>query len=408
MDDPPPSVIDPNDDFYTGGRYTLEDENGNPILPTPVRSPPTSPMSPYTGNFRLKLEGQKITPFTGNMDEWPRWKTRTLCAFSGTGYEQVLEDHLFAVTHPALNKVVYSQLLLATVEGTAYHLVHKHEDDSNGHGAWESLKEWYDGDAVKYETVEQLRHRLETLRLHPGGDASDYINKFLKLRKELERIPEERMTDKHSLYIFLRNITDPAYDTTIKLIRQQGVRANLNDAVNLIRQEERDLHQRRAERRRVRVQSRRVQSNRKRDTPDSDTSEDEGRQPKYKIRRMGGSQSETTRPDPERITTWEGIVSPNRHGYLSIDRKLWQRLEEPDRTFIRAWNSRVAHGEGTNDLNPPNNITIQTKGRRVQFHGVDPDQLEGHTSRTISSKKITMNLDSATKYEDCEPDAETS
>ena len=95
------------------------------------------------------------------------------------------------MTHPEVNKVVFSQLLLATVEGTAYHLVHRHGNDANGHGAWLSLKEWYDGDAVKYETVEQLCHRLENLRLHPGGDASDYINQFLKLKKELERIPEE-------------------------------------------------------------------------------------------------------------------------------------------------------------------------------------------------------------------------
>ena len=136
----------------------MEDESGNPVTPSTVTMTTRLAFQQTPSTMRLKLEGQKITPFSGSMDEWPRWKTWTMCAFSGTGFEQVLEDHLYAVTHPDINKVVFSQLLLATVEGTAYHLVHCHEDDGNGHGAWQSLKDWYDGDAVKYETVEQLCH----------------------------------------------------------------------------------------------------------------------------------------------------------------------------------------------------------------------------------------------------------
>ena len=157
-----------------------------------------------------------------------------MSTFSGTGFKQVWDDHLYTITHPDLNKIVFSQLLLVTVKGTAYHLVHRHEDKGNGHGAWESLKEWYDGNAVKYKMVEELCHHFENLHLHPGGEASDYIFKFLKLKKELEQIPEELMTDNHSLYIFLCNITNLAYDTTIKLIHQQGSRVKLDDTVNLI------------------------------------------------------------------------------------------------------------------------------------------------------------------------------
>ena len=148
-----------NDDFKTGGVYALEDEHGN-LIPRPNGSR-TKPMVPVTMSesiMRLKLEGQKITPFSGNMEEWTRWKTQTMCAFSGTGYENILEDHLYAITHWDQNRVVFSQLLLATVEGTAYHLVHKHKEDANGHTAWQFLKKWYDGDAMKYETVEQLRY----------------------------------------------------------------------------------------------------------------------------------------------------------------------------------------------------------------------------------------------------------
>ena len=48
-----------------------------------------------------------------------------------------------------MNCVVYSQLSVATVGGTAYHLIKKHEDDENGYVAWNALCEWYDGNSVK-------------------------------------------------------------------------------------------------------------------------------------------------------------------------------------------------------------------------------------------------------------------
>jgi hypothetical protein len=80
------------------------------------------------GETNLKLEAQKIKDFSGGHEDWAKWKSRTQCAFSGSGYKRVLEDEVYAAMNDCLNKVVYSQLAAATVDGVAYHLVSKHEE----------------------------------------------------------------------------------------------------------------------------------------------------------------------------------------------------------------------------------------------------------------------------------------
>jgi hypothetical protein len=74
------------------------------------------------GETNLKLEAQKIKDFSGGHEDWAKWKSRTQCVFSGSGYERVLEDEVDAAMNERLNEVVYSQLAAATVEGVAYHL----------------------------------------------------------------------------------------------------------------------------------------------------------------------------------------------------------------------------------------------------------------------------------------------
>ena len=76
----------------------------------------------------LKLEAQKVKEFSGVFNEWQKWKSRTECAFDGSGYEQILADKDYAIKHKKMNKIVYSQLSVATVEGNAHDLVMAHED----------------------------------------------------------------------------------------------------------------------------------------------------------------------------------------------------------------------------------------------------------------------------------------
>jgi hypothetical protein len=125
------------------------------------KSPESSDESDETakGATNLKLEAQKIKDFSGAHDDWAKWKSRTECAFSGSGYERILEDQSYATKQTRLNKVVYSQLASATVDGVAYHLVQQFEATKNGHAAWANLCEWFDGETVQSESATNIRSK---------------------------------------------------------------------------------------------------------------------------------------------------------------------------------------------------------------------------------------------------------
>jgi hypothetical protein len=125
------------------------------------------------GDTNLKLEAQKIKDFGCAHDDWAKWKSRTECVFSGSGYKRVLEDSGCATLNIHLKKVVYLQLASATVNGVAYHLVQKFETTKDGHAAWKNMSEWYDGEAVKSETAVGLRNKIEGLQLTQSTLGSD-------------------------------------------------------------------------------------------------------------------------------------------------------------------------------------------------------------------------------------------
>ena len=74
----------------------------------------------------LKLEAQKISNFNGDLNQWPKWKSRTQCAFDGSGFEKVLSNRIYSKQHPRMNKVVFSQLSVVMVNGNTHHLINKY------------------------------------------------------------------------------------------------------------------------------------------------------------------------------------------------------------------------------------------------------------------------------------------
>ena len=102
----------------------------------------------------LKLQAQSVSAFDGSYDDWSVWKSRTECAFSGSGYDKVLDSKEYAASNKGENKIVYSQLAVATVDGTAYHLVKKHDVSKDGYKAWKDLCQWYNGEEFCTEAVE--------------------------------------------------------------------------------------------------------------------------------------------------------------------------------------------------------------------------------------------------------------
>ena len=213
-----------------------------------------------TSPTNLKLEAQKIKEFPGHYEQWPKWKSRTECAFDGSGYEKVLTSKHFAAKYEKMNRVVYSQLAVATVDGTAHHLVKQFEHIKDGNAAWAALCEWYDGDVVRNETAETLRDKLENTRLTTTTTASEFVNDFLMRHQELEKIPREGLSKSHVVWLFLRNILDPEYAITVTYLRNSN--ADLGGCVTGIRKAERELLQKKSTRKMLRQTLRRLKEER--------------------------------------------------------------------------------------------------------------------------------------------------
>ena len=61
----------------------------------------------------------------------------------------MLIDGTYDDQNTQINWLVYSQVALETVGGTAHHLVKQHKDNNNGFAAWKTFCECYEGDSMK-------------------------------------------------------------------------------------------------------------------------------------------------------------------------------------------------------------------------------------------------------------------
>jgi hypothetical protein len=332
------------------------------------------------GVTSLKLEAQKVNEFSGDYDVWPKWKSRTECAFNGSGYEKILSDLTFSEQNPKMNAIVYSQLAVATVDGNAHHLVKQHEDSRDGYAAWQALVEWFDGDIIKNETAEALREKLETLSLHPGVTASDYVNKYLMRYQELEKIPGEGMSSSHARYLFLRNIQDDRYEMTVKYLRNSG--ANLQECVTAIRKEERDQIRKRMAKRKLQNTLRRFQNGL-------------------------GNTDEKESPNPKRIRRLTGVIETTKSGCLTIPNEKWSTLTDDDKAFVQKYNAKIKHNEPTDGVEIPEGVTIRNKSRRnrtatsdkteepnVGDESDETDTPPSKKQKTTTKKKVQFHLTS--------------
>jgi hypothetical protein len=335
-------------------------------------------MSSERGETNLKLEAQKIKDFTGGHDEWQKWKSRTECAFSGSGYERVLEEAIYAERHPRLNKVVYSQLSAATVDGTAYHLVQEFEATKNGHAAWVNICNWYDGDMIQNETAENIRVKLENLTLHTGSTGSEYVNKFLAWYRDLEKIPGEGYSKNHAVYLFLKNISDTDYQTSVTFCRNTN--ANLEQCIAAIRKQERDLQQKRLEKRRFKATLRRV------NVDDSD--DDESVEPNPKRRKHHKTRRVATEKDPtSENKSFEGELATTERGLLRFHGECWKKMEEKEKEFVREYNASVKHGESLDKVTMPKGITVKNRVRRAQSNEIQEDKQEKTKGQPTDKKR---------------------
>jgi hypothetical protein len=336
------------------------------------------------GATNLKLEAQKIKDFTGAHDDWAKWKSRTECAFSGSGYERILEDKSYAKNQTRLNKVVYSQLASATVDGVAYHLVQQFEANKDGHAAWANLCEWFDGETVQSESATNLRSKLENLQLHTGMAGSEYVNKFLAWHRDLEKIKGEGMSASHAVSVFLRNITDPDYLTTVTFCLNSD--CTLEKCINAIRKQERDIQQKKLTRHRLKATLRRMKTV----ESDDDESVEHVSKRQKKARRVEKTQekAENAKFDGELDTTDKGL--------LRFNGDCWRKMDDKEKEFVREYNAAVKHGDSIEKVNMPKGISVKTRIRRAQAtEGVKQATTNKGVDKKKKGKGVTFGISDA-------------
>ena len=361
----------------------------------------------------LKLDSQKVTEFLGRMEDWQRWKSQTTCAFDGSGYERILTDPVYAVLNPRANKIGYAQLSVATVSGTAHHLVKQFETSKNGNMAWEALVEWFDGDAIRNETANALRDKLSHLKLNVSTSAASYINNFLTWYRDLCKIPGEGISDSHAISMFLSNITDPAYATFVQI--QKANMCDLKTAVVAIRKHERDILANKATNRRFGNYRHHNNVRRRRDYDDyehygpsnddnnynKDSQYDgryEPRMNSWKRRRIEGRNDQVN-------------VTPSHNGMLLFPPEIWKHtLGREERDFVSNYNGQIRNRERPTIRGCPQMIKVnwnkppapyqsdRTIQRRVDPHPCrDDDPIEGREEKagkreSALRRKISFNL----------------
>jgi hypothetical protein len=93
--------------------------------------------------------------------------------------------------------------------------------------------EWYDGEIVKSETATNLRNKLEKLQLNSSISGSENVNKFSAWHGDLEKIKDKGMSSSHTVSVYLRDITDHGYQTTVIFCLNSN--ATLDNCIKAIR-----------------------------------------------------------------------------------------------------------------------------------------------------------------------------
>jgi len=138
----------------------------------------------------VKLQSQNVSAFNGESIKWRSWKKRTRAAIGTAGMLGILDSADFAKKNPVDNETIFHLLQVATVDGYAAHLVDTWEDTKDGHLAYCELVLWYEGDNLTTETAENVRSKLDKLFLNTRISASEYVNSFQLLTKQLNDLGE--------------------------------------------------------------------------------------------------------------------------------------------------------------------------------------------------------------------------
>jgi hypothetical protein len=356
-------------------------------------------------NARLKITSQSVKPFSGQSSAFAKWKNNTECVFNGTGYERILTNAEYALTHPKKNSMVYSQLTISTDDGSASHLVSQHKETQDGHQAWQALLGHFHGSKISIRTAKAIREKLSRLQFYEGTSASDYINKFQTWHRDLERINNgtEGYSAATKLESFTNNIKHPKYAMQVGHIKNIPD-LDMSIAIDKIRETEMELESARGEKRKMSVIRRRIYIEDGLKPPDD---EDDlpshvpiTPSPRVKKRRRVDSNTKLPKEVQLKIS-----------GCIHITDGTWSELLQSDKEFVIEWNSRAKHGESTKDIAIPTGVTllphIKSAGVTLKRIRRQIQEAQGPTVAMLKAnkKRIHFNLEGeGDDSEDVDPD----
>ena len=168
----------------------------------------------------IKLSCDSFMKFDGTLDKWFPFKEDVLAKAGSGGYAYFFEPGFVLSTKNRLgNQRIYFMLKLATNGGTASAFVNGHKATKDGHGAWTTLVEWYEGPLMSIEQAKVQRDRIRQLRLKPKDSPHKHIHDFIFHRDQLielgRPIAEEELVD-----LFIDSLVDPTYNVAKSLCRR--------------------------------------------------------------------------------------------------------------------------------------------------------------------------------------------
>jgi hypothetical protein len=386
------------------------------LPPLPSGPPMAAPVTPergatdrYEDMARLKLQSHQVKPFSGRSAEFPKWRSHTECVFNGTGYEQVLSNATYAISHPLKNALVFSQLSIALCDGDASHLVDQHRNTQNGHQAWHDLLTYFYGSNRSVRAARVIRAKLNRLTLTEGMTASAYINKFQTWHRDLSDINggTEGFSTDTKIQAFLDNIKHPKYLMTVGCIKNIP-ELDMETAIDRIRQTETDLDTERGEKRKMNVLRRQFYIDDGFRPPEEDD-DSPGYTP---VTPSPGRAKKRRRLDNPGPTKLPKEIELRKSGAIHIaDSETWHALPQSDKDFVSAWNSRTRHKESTKDITVPTGVTLKPhpgthapKRVRRNVQGSTPKGPSVATQKA-AKKRIHFGLEfDGDEIEDVDPD----
>ena len=281
----------------------------------------------------VKLQAQQVSAYDGSSIKWHSWNKKMKAAVGTAGMLRVLEEESYARSHPIDNETVFHLLQVATADGHAAHLVDAYEEMKDGYSAYQELVKWYEGDELTTKTAEDVRAKLDKLKLSNMNTASQYINQFLQHTKHLAELKEE-YTPSKTVNIFLTQITDPDYTATVEHCLENKLK--IRECIEKIRAKERRLDRSRSAKRRTPIIVRRYR-------------EDENN---HNIGKEFSLEDYKT-----------------KKGFYSVPSEIWFNLTEEERLFIKEQNGKVRRNreDGTSgEESPKKRARTNVRSRRTK------------------------------------------